>query len=113
MAKAPGITRMGTARDLADSAIGYVSSGESQWTRDAAGGANVKMHGYEERPSGEGTSRIRGPRSKDALIEENKRALTKLRQRVGRENVPARILKLKQQIDIKQAFIAKLESEGD
>jgi hypothetical protein len=111
MKRAPNVTRHGTPKDLADHGVGYVSSGEGEFSRRAAGGGNVKMRGYEEpKPRGEGTSRLRGPRSKDALIAENERALKKLRERITRENIPALFIRLKQQIEIKSRFIARLRN---
>ena len=111
---AKGIIRRGTAAEAAEHFEGFSPNGEGMWTRTAASAAgNTKSASYVDDPKlwGNGKSRLRGPRSKTALIEENKRALTKLRQRAGRENVPALVIRLKRQIEIKLAFITKLESE--
>ena len=111
--KTSGIVRRGTAAEGAAYADGFSASGEGQWSRTAASvGGNVRTASFvDPKPAGAGTSKIRGPRSKDALLAENRAALEKLHQRVGRENVPARVIRLRQQIEIKSAFIAKLETE--
>jgi hypothetical protein len=106
---ARGAIKSGTARELAEHDASFVASGEGEFSRRAASG-NVKMRGYAE-PNPPGTTRKRGPREREELIAEQRQHLAKLRTRIARENVPARFLKLKQSIEIKSRFLAKLESE--
>jgi hypothetical protein len=111
MATTNGVIKRGTAAEGAAFTDGFSASGEGQWSRQAASvGGNVKTASFvDPKPPGTGTSRIRGPRSKEQLLTENRAALEKLRQRVRRENVPARIVRLKSQIEIKTRFIERLE----
>jgi hypothetical protein len=107
---ARGAIKRGTAREQSEHDAGYVASGEGEYSRHVASPGNVKMRGYAE-PNPPGTTRKRGPREREELIAEQRRHLAKLHEKIKRENIPARFLKIKESIDIKARFIAKLESE--
>jgi hypothetical protein len=107
MARAPGVTRTGTAKDLADRAVGYVSSGESMWSRNAASPGNIKLAGYQGN-----IRKVRGPKSNEELIAEATKALAKLQRDVRAETNPVRLAKLRKNFEIKTRFIARLTSEG-
>jgi hypothetical protein len=105
---APGVVRHGTAKNLAGHDGGYSASGESQFSRQSAHSANVKTRGYVENHP----AKVSGPRSHGELIAENERALAKIRAQLATENNPARLVKLKRDLEIKSAFVARLRSEA-
>jgi hypothetical protein len=106
--KRPVIVR-GTAKDLADHGVGYVSTGEGQWTRQAAQPGNTKLaHFHENAP---GTRRFRGPRSKADSLRLNEAELVRLRNAASFETNPTRLAKLRKNIDIKSTFLRRLQSE--
>jgi hypothetical protein len=94
--------------DLADKAVGYSSSGESEYSRHAAHSQNLKLPGYREGAPGSGP-KVRGPRSSTALIKENVRALAKLERDARREIDPIRLAKLLKNVGIKKRFLEKIE----
>jgi hypothetical protein len=99
----PGVVRRGTARDLADHDAGYSANGESEHSRRAASAPNFTTRSHVARTKGKHTSAD--------LIAENKSLLAKLRGEILTETNPARLAKLRRNLEIKSRFVAKLESE--
>jgi hypothetical protein len=97
----PGVITEGTARDLADSGVGYSCNGESQFSRNAAQ-PNTTTRSHVARTKGKHTSA--------ALIAENKSLLATLRGAILIETSPAKLAKLRKNFEIKSRFIERLES---
>jgi hypothetical protein len=94
----PGITRRGTAKDLADHDAGYAPNGESEHSRRSASSPKISLS--------------HGKRNDGRLIRENEIKLAKIRARLLTENNPAQLVKLKRDFEIKSAFIERLKSEA-
>jgi hypothetical protein len=101
---APNVTRRGTAKELADLGHGYSANGESEFSRHSAHSANVKMRSH--------APKTRGARTTSDIIAQSESQLAKMRGDLMLENNPARIVKLKRDMEIKGAFVARLKSEG-
>ena len=107
MTKTSGIIKRGTAAEGTAFTDGFSASGEGQWSRTAASvGGNVKLLSEDKAPE---VPAQKPRRDRNQMLHENRAALSKLRARVARENVPARIIALKRQIENKLGYIAKLE----
>lgn len=104
-----GTIKRGTAAEGAAFTDGFSASGESQWSRQAASAAKVRLRSADKPPE---PAAPKPKRDRVQMLHENRAALQKLRARVARENVPARIIALKRQIENKLGYIAKLELEG-
>jgi hypothetical protein len=101
---APGVVRHGTAKNLADVGQGYSANGESEFSRQSAHSANaVKMRGNSPKTTGKRTTA--------EIIAQNETQLAKLRGNLLIENNPARIAKMKRDLEIKSAFVARLKAE--
>ena len=94
MARAPGIVRHGTARNLADHRDGCSANGESEFSRQSAHAPNISLN--------------KGKRTDGRLIRETEKALGKLKYRASEERDPKRIMKLEKNIAIKSAFLDRL-----
>ncbi|WMT75069.1 hypothetical protein [Bradyrhizobium sp. Ash2021] len=106
MKRPPNVHRGTTSRDLADHGVGYSASGESEFSRRAASVPNVKMPSYAvSKP------KLRGPLSRPEVIAENERELLKLRDRIRLATDPAKLAKLKKNLNIKMSFVEKLRAE--
>jgi hypothetical protein len=94
----------GTPAELAAHCAGYVSSGESQWSRrHAASQATPQMAG--RRP------KFKGAHSLSQLIAEVAGALAHLNAQLRIEDNRERRAKLETSVDIKAAFLARLRAE--
>lgn len=105
MAKRPGVTQHGTAKQLADNGVGYTASGESEWSRQAASNGNAKMQSAEP-------DQVRGvfkSKPKEDLIYRNRHAIRKLARKMKTETDPIKLAKLKKHYEIKSMFLSKLE----
>jgi hypothetical protein len=103
MAKRPGVTSVGTARDLAEKGLGYAANGIGEYSRHSAHSQNIKLPGYVEHGP-----KVRGPRAPGQLLGETIKALAKLERDARTERDLTRLAKLKKNIGIKSAFIARL-----
>ncbi len=104
MAYRPGVISRGGPKDLSDHAVGYVASGEGEYSRRAASpDANATMPSY--------APKTRGPRNNAALIAQNESQMAKLRGDMLIETDPAKLAKLKKNFDIKQRFVERIRNE--
>jgi hypothetical protein len=94
---ARGSIKVGTAGQLADHGTGYSANGESQFSRQSASAPVIKLS--------------EGKRTHGRLIRENQKGLVRLQRRAYEERDPVALAKIKKDIAIKTAFIAKLQSE--
>ena len=94
MAKRLGVVTHGTAKQNAEHSTGYSPNGESQHSRQIAH-VNIKL-GESKRTDGR-------------LIREQSGALAKLRFKASIEMDPARLAKIRKDIEIKSRFVAKLK----
>jgi hypothetical protein len=94
MARALGIIRHGTARNLADHDDGYSANGESEFSRQSARAPNVSLN--------------KGRRTDGRLIRETEKALRKLKCKASEVDDPIRLMKLEKNIAIKSAFLDRL-----
>jgi hypothetical protein len=99
------VSRSGTAKELARGSTGYSASGESQHSRQAAHGGNMKLPGYVEN--------VRGKRTRGQLIEQHKSLLAKLRGDILIEDNKARRAKLERNFEIKTKFLNRLLTEKE
>jgi hypothetical protein len=90
------VFRNGTAKQIAEHATGYSANGESHHSRQIAH-ANVKL--------GE------GKRTNGRLIREQSKALVRLKLKATTEMDPARLEKIRLNIEIKTVFLAKLSGQ--
>jgi hypothetical protein len=95
-ARGPGVVRHGTARDLADKAMGYVASGTSEHTRQISH-ANIKLGD--------------GKRTDGRLLRETAKELAKLEHKLTCETDPVRRAKCAKNVSIKRSFLAKIEKQ--
>ena len=102
---ARSIIKRGTARDSAEHGVGYVASGESQYSRNVAASANIKLGGYAE-PE-------RDDKSIRSLIDHQEKLLKRLRENLAREINPERRAKLQKDYEIKTRFVMKLRLRPD
>ena len=107
MARAvPGVRRHGTAKDLADHGVGYVSSGEGEFSRRAASSGNINLRGNVSRRKG------RSPNASVAdQIAYQQSELARIRGNLLLTNSPAKMVALKDLVEKKRVHIAKLENE--
>jgi hypothetical protein len=103
MSKRPRVFVHGTARNLADVAIGYTSNGESMYTRNVAHSANVRLPGA--------VPKRRGKHTTEALIAEHTSALAKLKGDLLISDSPTKRARLEKSISIKTNFVQRLRSE--
>jgi hypothetical protein len=98
MQRRPTVIRGTSARDLAEHGLGYSANGESQYSRNAAAtAANIVLS--------------KGKRTDGRLLRENENQLAKITRRLAIETDPAKIMKLRQDREIKTRFVNKLRSE--
>jgi hypothetical protein len=96
MAPRRPVRQHGTARDLAEHAVGYSANGESQHSRNVAQ-ASVRL--------GE------GKRTDGRLLRETAKELAKLEHRLECETDPARRAKHAKNIAIKKIFLSRIEQQ--
>jgi hypothetical protein len=89
----------GTAREDANTAPGYVSSGEGAWSRHQANGPGINLTG--------------GKRTDGRLIRETERNLQKLAKRIETARDPERLSKYRKDFQIKSAFLRRLQEADD
>jgi hypothetical protein len=97
----------GTAKELADNGVGYVASGEGEWSRNRAKADNVRLRGYMPPPR----NRTRAPKQYATDIRCNEIELSRLERALTVERNPARVAKLRKNIAIKSAFVERLKDE--
>lgn len=97
--------KRGTAQELAEHGVGYVASGEGQYSRNVASSANIKLGGYREPETDD--------KSISSLIAHQTKLLQRLREKLAREIDPVRRAKLQKDFEIKARFIVKLRSRSD
>jgi hypothetical protein len=98
---------VGTARDLADHGVGYVASGEGEYSRQSARPDQVRMNSYVPPPRWKPGQQH--PNAKDIGFHEV--AIETMQRRLTVEKDPKRIAKLKRDIEAKTKFVAKLRSQ--
>jgi hypothetical protein len=98
----PRVITHGTAKDLADNAVGYSPNGESEHSRRSAQ-PTPTMVGHVRKG--------RGPQTTAELVADHTSRLAKLRGEMLLETNPARLAKLKKNFDIKQKFVDRLRNE--
>jgi hypothetical protein len=97
--KKPGVITHGTAKDLADSGVGYVAGGEGEYSRNSARpGRGINLADGGKRP-----------RTDYRLIRQNEKALAKLERSMAVEADPAKLEKLRKSHAIKTRFIQRLQ----
>jgi len=113
----PRVVRHGTAKDLADHAVGYVASGSSEHTRHAAHGGKVEAKPEPEHIEGtariEGRSHGRGSRTREQNIRESRKRIAGIARRMKTETDPVKLAALEKNYAIKSAYLAKLFSGSD
>ena len=105
----PRVFTVGTARDLADHAAGYSASGESEFSRQIAHSANVKLAGYVEPKAPQWTRTAR-----EALgekIAKQTQFLAALHMKLRFEPDEERRAKIRKNIEIKTRYLAKLVAD--
>ena len=115
-ARAPRLIQHGTAKDLADVGAGYVASGASEHSRQAAHSANdIKFTSHVPRKQNDRRV-FGGPRypalSLGEKIAFQSSALAKLNMDLLLEKSPERRAKIETNIGIKTKFLERLKSEA-
>jgi hypothetical protein len=103
MSKRPRVFVHGTARNLADQAIGYSCNGESMYTRNISAAGNTRLPGA--------TPRTRGKHTTAALIAEDETRIAKLRGDLLLTDDLIKRAKIEKSIAIKTSFILRLKAE--
>jgi hypothetical protein len=102
--KGPRVIRMGSAAEVAADALGYVNSGESQYTRRISHVENRTV--FSNR-----VTKRKGHHTLSELIAEVRSALAHMRGAALIEDSDERRTRLEKQIGIKAKFLARLELE--
>jgi hypothetical protein len=101
MKHAPGITRRGTAAELAAHKSGYVASGESMWSREKAAG----------RLAHQTNTRITEGMPLPLMIETTKAGLRKLERDLLVTDSAHQTQRINRSISLKGQFLRKLQQE--
>jgi hypothetical protein len=118
-AKAPGVIRHGTPRDLADHGVGYTASGASEHTRESAhgktGGTNDTRVTYggkvwRERVTAKASAVADYNRQQAIKIVQSE--LENLRRAMKTETSPARLARFEKHFAERQANLAHLQRPG-
>lgn len=104
-AKALGVVRVGTARDLADHGVGYSANGESEHTRHAAHSQQKREHAARDRP----TRPTRGG-AREHFARVSKK-IAKLRGDISLEKNAERRARLQHDFELKSVLLLRLEIE--